>query len=202
MNQGTKQRVVGTVVLLALALIFLPLVLDGDGNYQPTVSSRIPETPIVEFMPEPVAERPVIDSDSFPGEPEQPITETPLDAPSADEVAVQPVPEQEIPPTVVLEEGPAAETEPALDARSLPEGWSVRLGVFSNAVNAENLTRRLLDNGYRAYSREIPGAQGLVTGVFVGPLVERAEANQLKDQLQSEFQLAGLVVRFEVDPIR
>jgi DedD protein len=92
-------------------------------------------------------------------------------------------------------------SEPTLDEMSLPEGWSVRLGIFSNATNAANLTRRLLDAGYRAYRREIPGAQGTVTGVFVGPQVERAAANLLKDQLQDEFQLAGLVVRFEVDSI-
>ncbi len=135
MNQSTKQRVVGTFVLLALALIFLPLVVDGDGQYQPTINPGL------------------------------------------------------------------VSAEPKLDELSLPEGWSVRLGVFSDSANAVSLTRRLLDAGYRAYSRDIPGAQGVATGVFVGPHVDRGEANLLKDRLQDEFQLAGLVVRFEVDSI-
>ena len=47
MNQGAKQRIVGTVALLALALIFLPIIFDGEGSYQVPVSSRIPETPII-----------------------------------------------------------------------------------------------------------------------------------------------------------
>ena len=195
MNQGAKQRVVGTVVLLALALIFLPLVLDGDGNYQPTINSRIPYTPVVDFMPQPVPERPVIDADTLQ---------------QAQAVAA---PEVAIPTNSAAQSGAAQPSEqtpqesqeiasgPALDELGLPEGWSVRLGVFSNTENAENLTQRLLSAGYRAYSREMPGAQGIVTGVFVGPQVERIEANLLKEQLQDEFQLAGLVVRFEVDSI-
>jgi len=195
MNQGAKQRIVGAVVLLALALIFVPLVLDGDGNYQPTVTSRIPDTPVVDFMPEPAVERPVIDADRFPQAPAEVVqeSESPIDnsddlepAQQSDQIAQQ---SQEPPP------------EPALDEMSLPEGWSVRLGVFSNALNAAGLTQRLLDAGHRAYNREMPGAQGIVTGVFVGPLVERAAANLLKDQLQEEFKLAGLVVRFEIDSI-
>lgn len=199
MNQDTKQRVVGTVVLLALALIFLPLVLDGDGNYQPTINSRIPETPIVEIMPEPAPERPVIDADRF----QQAATSTTratVEQPVADtgDVNIEEPAQQVTQLDQQIEELPS---RPALDEMSLPEGWSVRLGIFSNAANAENLTRRLLDAGYRAYSRELPGAQGMVTGVFVGPQVERAAANVLKDQLQDEFQLAGLVVRFEVDSI-
>ena len=195
MNQGTKQRVVGTVVLLSLALIFLPLVLDGDGNYQPTINSRIPDTPVVDFMPEPMPERPVIDADRFPQTQSTVIAE--VTSPADTMQIPQPVqaPEQ------ASEESQEIASEPVLDELGLPEGWSVRLGVFSNSTNAANLTQRLLSAGYRAYSREIPGAQGIVTGVFVGPQVERAEANLLKEQLQDEFQLAGLVVRFEVDSI-
>jgi DedD protein len=196
MNQSTKQRVVGTVVLLALALIFLPLVLDGDGNYQPTITSRIPETPVIDFMPEPAPERPVIDADRF-----QPQASVPSEAQAVPiaEPAVNPQDKQ------ALGQSPSelelVDSEPSLDDLSLPEGWSVRLGIFSNSVNAANLTQRLLEAGYRAYSRQVPGAQGVVTGVFVGPHVDRAEANLLKDRLQDEFQLAGLVVRFEVDSI-
>jgi len=195
MNQGTKQRVVGAVVLLALALIFLPLVLDGDGNYEPTINSRIPDTPVVNFMPEPAPERPAIDADRFQQAQTviEPQTAVPVDNPAVIEPAQQP--EQ------IALESQQDTAAPALDERSLPVGWSVRLGIFSSSTNAVNLTQRLLDAGYRAYSQEIQGAQGIVTGVFVGPQVERAAANLLKDQLQDEFQLAGLVVRFEVDPL-
>ena len=69
MNQGAKQRIVGTVVLLALALIFLPIIFDGQGSYEAPVTSRIPDTPIISIMPEPVQSRPVIVGDTQPIEP-------------------------------------------------------------------------------------------------------------------------------------
>jgi cell division septation protein DedD len=47
-------------VLLALALIFLPIIFDGQGSYQAPVSSRIPVTPIISILPEPIQSRPVI----------------------------------------------------------------------------------------------------------------------------------------------
>ena len=64
MNQGAKQRIVGTVVLLALALIFLPIIFDGQGSYEAPVTSRIPDTPIISILPEPVQSRPVIVNDA------------------------------------------------------------------------------------------------------------------------------------------
>ncbi len=198
MDHGNKQRVVGTLVLLALALVFLPFVLDGDGNYQPAINTRIPESPTVELMPEPVPRRPEIEADRYPQQQPQPdfqVLDEPADEPDSDQVA-QPVEE-------LAESEPTApdlqEQEPGLDQRSLPESWSVRLGVFSNPQNAVNLEERLRNAGYRAYTRQMPAAQGMVTGVFVGPQVERLTANRLKVQLQEEFQLAGLVVRFEVE---
>ncbi len=196
MNQGTKQRVVGTVVLLALALIFLPIIFDGEGSYQRTLSSRIPDPPEMRVMPDPIPERPVIQAENA-------ATLT------ANQAATRAPPEPINPPaTAVTDSDPLAvvdqsapSTPPGLDESGLPIGWSVRLGSFSNANNAENLTQRLLAGGYRAYTREITSTQGLLTAVFVGPQIERNRADQLKQQLQTEFQLSGIVVRFELDSI-
>jgi len=77
-NQNTKQRIVGTIVLLALALIFLPLIFDGQGSYQPQIASRIPDTPVVPLLNEPLPTRPVIlgdEADATAVEPEESATD-------------------------------------------------------------------------------------------------------------------------------
>ena len=51
-------------MLLALALIFLPIIFDGQGSYQSPLSSRIPAPPLISILPEPVAARPVIIADT------------------------------------------------------------------------------------------------------------------------------------------
>lgn len=199
MNQGAKQRIVGTVVLLALALIFLPIIFDGKGSYEAPVTSRIPDTPIISILPEPVQSRPVIVNDTQPIEPAIAATVN-----LVEEVV------SEIEEAAVIEEA-AAEVEitesqaifsrevPVLSDAGLPQGWSVRLGSFSDAENASNLLVRLQEAGYKAYTRDISSDQGSLTGVFVGPWLDRGQVNEYQRKLQEEFSLAGLVVRYELE---
>ena len=91
------------------------------------------------------------------------------------------------------------ETLPQLGEDGLPSGWSVRLGLFSNADNAEILLERLQEAGYRAYMREIESDEGLLRGVFVGPWLDRQLSVGYQSSLQEEFQLAGIVVPYEME---
>ena len=88
---------------------------------------------------------------------------------------------------------------PTLSDAGLPQGWSVRLGSFSDAENASNLLGRLQEAGYKAYTRDISSDQGSLTGVFVGPWLDRGQVNEYQRKLQEEFSLAGLVVRYELE---
>lgn len=204
MNQGAKQRIVGTVVLLALALIFLPIIFDGEGSYQAPISSRIPDTPVISILPEPVQSRPVIVGDV--DEPEAELEPEP-----AEVASVEPDTESEEPATAEARDEPESGVEiseseaifnrevPQLSAAGLPQGWVVRLGSFSDAENASNLVARLQAAGYKAYTRAIPSDQGSLTGVYVGPWLDRGLVNDYQRKLQEEFSLAGLVVRYELE---
>ncbi|MDR2212980.1 MAG: SPOR domain-containing protein, partial [Pseudomonadales bacterium] len=90
---------------------------------------------------------------------------------------------------------PAPERVPALDSAGLPQGWVVRLGVFGNRSNADGLLQRLLDARYKAYVETMPDARNM-TGVYVGPVLTRAEADTLLRELRTRFQLEGMVRRF------
>ena len=209
MQQDTKQRIVGTVVLLACCMIFLPIVFDGEGSYEPALTSRIPDPPQITILPEPKQTRPVIIADS----------DIPAVAPSATDV-VQTVSAkqasdtgadtalniaQEDTDTVpkISESVPARTghegTIPQLGVDGLPTGWSVRLGLFSNADNAAVLLERLQNAGYRAYIREIESDEGQLRGVFVGPWLNRELSVGYQSSLQREFQLTGIVVPYEME---
>lgn len=190
MKQATKQRIVGTVVLLALGLIFLPIIFDGEGSYQPPVSSRIPEPPAVPILAQPEPSRPQIINTQ-----ETPETAAPEEA--AVDTTQQPDDAVE-----VVESEPAFQREiPQLDESGLPAGWVVRLGTFSNADNANNLVERLQSAGYKGYAREVESNQGRMTAVYVGPWLERDRVEEYQRQLQEQFDLAGMIVRYEVEPL-
>jgi len=209
LNQGAKQRIVGTVVLLALALIFLPIIFDGEGSYQAPVSSRIPDAPVISILPEPMQSRPVIVGDVVAVEPDVATTVSLIEETASDaiddavEELIEELPEE---PVVAGDSVEITESEaifsrevPQLSDAGLPQGWVVRLGSFSDRDNANNLVARLQDAGYKAYTRDVRSDQGALTGVFVGPWLDRAQVNEYQRKLQEEFSLAGLVVRYELE---
>lgn len=83
--------------------------------------------------------------------------------------------------------------EKRLDVNGLPVSWSIQLASLSNRASAENLQKNLRSQGYNAYIRSVEG----MNRVFVGPVIERAEANRLRDQLARQQKLNGFIVRFQ-----
>jgi len=179
-----KQRLTGTLVLGCLAVIFIPMLLDGEGIQPAPEPAPIP--PVPEF------------ADTVNVEPQRPrilADETPAASPA--QVEPEPEPEPEAEPEVAA----AADTltAPTRLPSGLPESWAVRLGVFGDQANAEKLMKQLVDAGYKAYSRRMDGDAAARTGIFVGPVLSRTEANRLIRELSDKFELNGLVVRFDIE---
>lgn len=196
------QRIVGALVLVALAVIFVPMLFNRDDVDQQIAvdAPAMPETPaapIIETqpveVPEPAVEAipedyEIIEEDSVA---ESSIPASPIDAVPAEAQPAPEAPEQavtEAPPLM-----PENAEEQRLDTANLPVSWSVQLASLSSRENAEKLQKTLRSQGYNAYIR----TADRMNRVFVGPLVERAEANRLRDQLQRQHKLDGFVVRFK-----
>ncbi len=191
LDKGLKQRIVGALVLLALAVIFLPMLLTREDELRqvvvdaPAMPDR-PAMPEVELepveVPEPVAEDAVPPVEPVPQSPVQGLAES--EGPEAEEpVAKAPV------AATPVEKKPAS----GLDASKLPISWSVQLASLSSRAGAEKLQQTLRSGGYNAYIRSFDG----MNRVFVGPVIERAEADRLRDQLNRQQNLNGFVVRFQ-----
>ncbi|MEC7893970.1 MAG: SPOR domain-containing protein [Pseudomonadota bacterium] len=190
-------------------MIFLPIVFDGKGSYEPALTSRIPDPPQITILPEPKQTRPVIiaDSDILAVAPSATDVDQTVSAKQASDTGADTALNiaQEDTDTVpkISESVPARTghdgTLPKLGVDGLPTGWSVRLGLFSNADNAAVLLERLQNAGYRAYIREIESDEGQLRGVFVGPWLNRELSAGYQSSLQREFQLAGIVVPYEME---
>ena len=202
-DKGLLQRIVGALVLVALAVIFVPMLFNReDAGRQVAVDApEMPDAPAVPVIETQPVEVPEPEVEPFPEEFEI-IEEGPQTAqPEFPAAPIEPAP-------VLTEPEPASEPAPAqvdnastrqtpeekrLDTANLPVSWSVQLASLSSRENAEKLQQTLRSQGYNAYIRTADG----MNRVFVGPLVERAEANRLRDQLQRQQKLDGFVVRFK-----
>lgn len=196
MNQHTRQRIVGTVVLLLVAAVLLPLVLDGDGVTRQPLDPRIPEPPATPAVPEPATQRPDIAADADGSDVTDDLSAQ--SASGADQSSTRDSGGQQ--DDRAAESGTDADTQqPTLDDEGLPRGWSVRLGAFSNAENVENLLARLREADYAAYTRDIEAGGQQLTAVFVGPKVDRDDADGLQQELMERFDLEGRVERYRIE---
>lgn len=194
LERGLKQRMVGALVLVALAVIFLPMLFSRD-NEPRHVRIDAPSRPampeVQDFAVTPVTVPEPLPTEPIPGSaPETPISALPVTPPVVQEPVRKPQATGLGEPAA---KAPVRTPEARLDANSLPVSWSVQLASLSNRGNAENLQKTLRSQGYNAYIRQA----GKMNRVFVGPVIERAEADRLRALLNRQQKLDGIVVRFE-----
>ncbi|MFV3304369.1 SPOR domain-containing protein [Pseudomonas sp. NY15181] len=216
LDKGLKQRVVGALVLLALAIIFLPMLFTREDEMRQVVVEapvmpKPPAMPSVEVQPTEVPEPQAEEAEAIPQAeaapaptapaPAAPIASLPAQtapvAPAPKPAAPAPQPAQTqvsaAPKAPAVAPAPAPAPAQRLDASNLPVSWSVQLASLSNRSRADELQKQLRSQGYNAYVRSFDG----MNRVFVGPVVERAEADRLRDQLGKQQKLNGFVVRFQ-----
>ncbi|AJQ48395.1 MULTISPECIES: SPOR domain-containing protein [Pseudomonas] len=214
LDKGMKQRMVGALVLVALAVIFLPMLFTREDEMR-QVHVEAPQAPAMPSLPEvkvdPVAvpepqviaqepqQPPVVvdESTAPPATPSQPITPSPQTQAQVQPAKPQaPAPKAE--PKPVATPAPATAVAKAaapskIDVNGLPVSWSIQLASLSNRAGAEKLQQTLRSQGYNAYIRSAGG----MNRVYVGPLIERAEAERTRDAINRQNSLKGFVVRFQ-----
>lgn len=189
MDQKLKQRLVGAVVLISLAVIFIPIILEGpDDEWSPRVQ-EIPVPPQIEY----------------PAEVELPLpAESPPEAPAAQEPAVSPVaketgtlrPEPAPAPDEVKPPAPAAKpATPVAKPAATSGSWIIQVGSFSQKLNASGLRDRLNKTGYKSYLQETPSGNGKTWRVLVGPYETRTAAEEQRDRIKREHHLKGMVTQ-------
>jgi DedD protein len=195
MEQNLKQRLVGAIVLVSLAVIFIPIILEGPDDEWTPRSHSIPEPPQIDYrasmqlpLPadttEPAAASTEPADMQAPAQPEQTAVTPPAPPIPEPEPAPQPEP-------VATEKPAAPEAAPASSAAALPAGWYVQVGSFSQQMNASGLRDRLRSAGYDTRLQ----ATGSTYRVLVGPSDTRKQAEQQRDKLLAKQQLKGIVIQ-------
>ena len=213
MDLSLKQRLLGAIVLIALAVIFVPMFLSGPGP-QPaseTVNLAIPPAPDREFQNRvlPVEAAKDAPANTAP----ETVTSTPLATvetpprpaeipqPTAPVATTTPPPEAATPaatatPTPSTATPKPAESEPG---RAGSGRFYVHLGIYAAIKNADDLVASLKQGGYPAFAEASEYQGKPAERVRVGPYEDRAAAEAARLRIKelkptvpgSVVQLAG-----------
>ena len=190
MNPGLRQRVVGALVLVALAVVFLPMLLDLGGSYEVDTTRRIPRAP--EIKPVQIAQ-PKPPADLIPAQVEKPIfaLEGKEEDVSEGSAQLEGRKAAQQPPTRL------AADEPRLTEHGLPEAWVIQVGSFKDKSNAEELRERLIKVNYKAFVRanDVDGVKSY--RVFVGPKGLKNKLLADQQAIDKQFGIKSWLVKFE-----
>lgn len=164
MNEILKQRVVGAIVITALAAIFIPMLFDD----------------------------PVADTDSYTNElslPQQPLdnTQTLLNSipESSQEILTQ--------PQVAEIELQAQEIKESVQQTKL-ESWIIQVGSFSQEKNALEFRDNLRKNEFTAYVDSVDSNQGTLYRLRVGPELSEKLALKTQQRLEALYKVKTFLV--------
>jgi len=188
-----KQRIIGAIVLVALAVIFIPILLPGhrdigfsdSGSHIPPRPDELENLKVLEL-------------------------EKPLAAPAPREIVRTPIDEQSPPAPKTESETPAVEQKPATADKkpskppvsqesksatpTTAKAWVVQVGSFSKRDNAMRLRDQLRSKGYKTFVEQISTADKTFYRVRVGPVVSRSNAVDLQKELQTKMKLQDTAV--------
>lgn len=222
MKYGMRERISGAIILVALAVIFLPMLLD-----EPTPRSERPEPVLTIEQPIPVDQRDVdspeppanLENDTGDDRVVEPATGAQLGQSEAD-ASSQPGASQpeasddgeasgeaevanDDPIAAIAEQFASSEAQrdtgdneasSTSDSPAPQDGWAVQVGSFGQADNATRLVEKLSSQGFDAYQR--PRENDLTT-VYVGPFGTSDEGERVRTELKEDANIQGLLIRVQ-----
>jgi DedD protein len=221
-----QNRLVGTIVLVALGVIVLPGLLDGQKKHYQDEFAAIPLVPkpgdrdepdmmpaatqaLPTQPPEGAAEEvragdaaaPSLDPSRYASanSPELDTTPAPVEQPKPKPVE-KPKPQPKPQPTVDATPAPVPTPapKPAVEEKPAPTGkaYVVQLGALKNADKVNEIVGKLRGAGFRVYTSPSTPVQGKITRILVGPDASRDKLKGSLGELQQISGLSGVVMGY------
>ncbi len=206
MSHDLKRRLIGATVLISLAIIFLPMILE----HEPLMVDRGEMTPIPQ-APDEKFKSSLIRDEVLEDKPQAAANQVVPAAPQAAAEDSAPAPAVEIKPTATADAAPTVKPEPVKQtpkpvekpapapeqAKPGPSAWVIQVGSFSNQENAKKLVQRLRKAGLDTLDPQPAVVNGKqLYRVKVGPELDKRNAEKLLPKVKQVAGLQGTVIRY------
>ena len=201
MDQQLKERLIGIIVLVLFAVIFIPMFFSG--THDPILKNK---------------ENTSISKESEFISKLKPMTDTATDTDlNTENIKLAPVVEESLAPVVeeslapVVEESlaPVVEESLAPVVEEIPfnkeilktdlvgqMNWVVQVGSFSSKDNAEKLNQKVKKAGFRSFVNPITQNNKIMHQVCLGPEYDETDANNLLKEIKNKMKLDGIVKKY------
>jgi DedD protein len=219
LNVVLKQRLVGALILIALGVVFWPIIFVEPGDVTASGVREVPTRPAVNTRPiaapdkKGLREAAELESRKAAQQREDELAaaqaaaeaKAEADKTAKDDAEVEPasVPVAKTKPAPTPEPKAAAgqtRTEapkkPALDSEGVPIAWILQVASVSDAEKADALRANLLKLGHQAYTKKVYRSDKVLLRVYIGPKFERAKLEKIKPEVDDAFAVKSMIVRY------
>ena len=198
MNEIHKQRLVGGLILVALGVIFWPIIFVQSDRDAISDIGEMPTRPVVPHL--------IIDPPSDEGlrfsEPSAPAVdsedrEKDIDlAPSPQSSAVERVANAADESISLHEPRDVRPENLMMDEDGMPIAWTLQVATLSSKVAADKLLQELLASDYKAYIARVTRNEKSLYRVCIGPQFEKIQLERLKSDVDARYEVKSLVARY------
>ncbi|PHM63593.1 cell division protein DedD [Xenorhabdus ishibashii] len=220
-----QNRLVGTIVLVALGVIVLPMIFDGDKKYNEDQFAAIPLVPkpgdeedidsippLTQNMPSTPPEGAAQAMQSQEQEPDidmlsRPSLSEPMTAPPVTQnpkaaVKSESSPQQKAETKPQVKAEPRFESEPETKPKPTEQppqatAYVVQLGALKNSDKVGEIVARLRLSGHQVYTVPSFPVQGQLTRIYVGPNASRQTLESVLPELKELTGLQGQIKNYK-----
>lgn len=205
MSELLKQRLVGALILLALGVVFWPIVFVEPEQNVVEQQRSIPEPPEVSTAPisapgqAELRGSPALTVNEEAQRMDNPLTDAVVHEDSDAEVASaieSAALSSSTGNTAATEVRSEAPKPLVVDADGVPVAWTLQVATVSSAERAESLRKRLLGKSEKAYITTVSSGGKQLYRVCVGPKFERKELESMQASIDAEFGVTTMLVRY------
>lgn len=178
MEDSVKKRILGAFVTIMAIVLVLPNLLDGDHRKNRLLSEIPQEPPVPEWVDEKEVKK---------------VKIALQDLKAGDlQAKVEPPEPKSLLQDEAKEQGLGVDRS-GLDGQGKSVTWVLKVGAFKQHNNAYKLRDQLRKAGLKSYT--LKGSSADLERVYVGPVLQRAEAERIKILLNSEHKIKDAVIQ-------
>ena len=199
MDQNIKNRLVGIIVIFALAVVFLPMILDGSGVRKDKFEVVIPPPPVVDANPE--FDTRIIElnakADAIPELEQRFVDEV------SSEEQVEPVPVTSKTSAEKKADSEAAKASASPTAAVEPskvggDSWVLQVGSYQDRKKALVQRDKLRKSNVSAvFIEQFNVNQKPSYRVRLGPFINREQTRVAQNKIKAKHDIDGIIMKYE-----